>query len=495
MLAATYVGQSVSNNTATPSLFGYTGFTAFKSRRRSTTSVSTTLSSLKNANPAVNLNRLFTFDGLSTYGPNQLFPSNIFSINPNINAPAPIVTPTAWASGPPVDVAVSALNNNVASQLSGGAGTGGPPIPTGGWTVENGVIKMDPCPGTVVCGPVTVGDGFLQREVLVIADGSTYYQTIITDASVTGNTATAPTLTQAAVAGEQVTFPSPIPISQFTTPEPPDPFVPGALAFANETFVKRGGGGGGISSRTQVADTFRKPGRWIIQGGKVAGYQFTSAEVMAQRATINTGWAQGAGAAPVIELKQVLGIDDKSTSNNGHPNPLTDPVLPASGMFLGQHAGSQFDYTMASNGATDYTVAGVPTQHKPSAFYMRKIDGGVQTSSHSLTDPFLVPGGTNGGNIAWNAGDTIQALWWGEAYSFYTGRVRDSLTAYTNLTTGDRTSRAQALSAPNGGPASTSGQGTSPNPPAAWVSPFDTPAPPSFNTYLNGVIWPDQPPW
>lgn len=492
-LVAAYVGQSVANGTNPPSLFSYTAFRSHLSSKPETTSNVTTLSTFESANPAVNLNRFFTFYGRFPQGPDPLFPLNVFSINPSINTPPPLVTPTPWASGPPTEIAVTALNNNVASTLSGGAGTGGPPIDLGGWRVENGVVIFDPCPHTVICSIVVSGQGFVLRSVYVLADGGTYYQTVITDPRATGNTTTAPVLTQAAVAGEKILFPTPIPVSQFTTPLPPDPFVSGALAFANETFIKRGGGG--VSNRTQVADTFRKPGRWIIQRGKVAGVQFTSAEVMAQRATINTGWAQGVGAAPVVELKQIIGIDDKTTSNNGHPNPLIDPFLPADGMFLGQHAGSQFDYTMASNGGTDYTVVGIPTQHKPSGFYMRKIDGGVQTTTHALTDPFLVPGGTNDGNIAWNAGDTLQALWWGETYSFYTGWVRNGFTAYTNLTTGDRTSRAQALSRPNGGPASSNGHGTSPNPPAPWASPFDTPAPPSMNTYLNGVIWPDQTPW
>ena len=495
-LRATYVGQRVASNTATPSLFSYTSFRDRLSYQTYTAANITELSSLKTANPlASNFNRYFTFDGAFTYGPDPLFPANVFSINPNIDTPAPTVIPTVWASGPAVDVAVTAMNNNVASPLSGGTGTEGPPIAMGGWTVKNGVIKMDPCPGTVICGPVTVGAGFIQREILVIADGSIYYQNIITDSGATGDTATAPMLSADALNGEQLSFSPAIPdtyVSSFVPPPPSNPFVPGVLTFANETFVKRGGNG--ISNSTQIAGITRKRGSRALRTGNqfngiyVTSYNYTPVEAMAQRTKLNTGWAQGSGAAPVVEIKQILGIDDSSMANNVNNGLATN-------MFLGWRAGGQFDFTKAANGATDYTVVSVPSQNKASGLYMRKIDGGVQTTSHALADPLLIPGGTNGGNIAWNSGDTIQALWWGDSYNFYSGVTWNGFAAYTNLTTGDRTSREQSLSGPRGAAVSTnqSGGGVSPNNPASWVAPFDTPAPPSIAS--NTVYWPGQPLW
>lgn len=486
-LVATYVGQSVANDTITPSLFSYTGFRSHLSHQRETTSNITELSSLKTANPLVfNFNRFFN----NPSSTDPLFPSNVYSIAPNINTPAQAVTPTAWAVGPPVDIAVAALNDHAASQLSGGAGTGGPPIEMGGWTVENGDIKMGPCPPTVICGPVTVGPGFLQREILVIADGSIYFQLIVTDSGATGDTATAPQLSAAALSGERLTF-APVPNSRFVPPPPADPFVPGVLTFANETFIKQGGGNG-VANRSQVLGTYQTGTAMYGGNQTTVGYNYMPADGIAQRAVINTGWAQGSGAAPVIEIKQILGFDDFSTSNGS--NFLN--FLIGADRFLGWRAGSQFDFTMAANGATDYTVVSIPTQYKATGLYMRKIDGGVQTSNHALTDPLLIPGGTNGGNIAWDAGDTIQALWWGDSYNFYSGVTKNGFTAYANLTTGERTSREQSLSIPYGFWGGTSNQlrgAVSPNNPATWVSPFDTPAPPSVSG--DRIIWPGQPVW
>lgn len=319
----------------------------------------------------------------------------------------------------------------------------------------------------------------------MIADGSIYFQLIVTDTGATGDTATAPQLSAAALSGEQLTFAA-VPNSSFVPPPPSDPFVPGVLTFANETFIKQGGGNG-VANRSQVLGTYQTGNAIHGGGGTTVGYNYTPADGIAQRAVLNTGWVQGSGAAPVIEIKQILGFNDSSTAtqvNNAN----------AADMFLGWRAGSQFDFTMAANGATDYTVVSIPTQNKATGLYMRRIDGGVQTTNHALTDPLLIPGGTNGGNIAWDAGDTIQALWWGDSYNFYSGVARDGFTAYANLTTGERTSREQSLSIPNGFTGSSNQSGpVSPNNPAAWVSPFDTPAPPSVSG--NTIIWPDQPVW
>ena len=485
LLKATYVGQSVASSSETPSLFSFTSFRNQDSKKPETTSNITELSSLKTADPLVsNFNRLFTFDGSFTYGPDPIFPSNVYSINPSISATAPTVTQTLLTTGPPVDVAVVAQNDNVASPLSGGGGTGGPPIDLGSWTVTGGVVNVDPCPATVICGPITVGPGFMQRQITVVADGSTYFQIVITDSDATGNTSVAPTLSSEALNGEIIPVAS-VPESQFVPPPSSDPFVPGVLRFANETIVKRGGNG--IANSTQVADIHRRGTNVIKSGGNVTGYVYAPAEAMAQRIKLNTGWAEGTGAAPVVEIKQLTGIDDSNQANS------SDNAL-ASNMFMGWRAGSQFDFIKAANGATDYTVVSVPSQNKANGLYMRKIDGGLQTTSHTLADTTLIPGGTNGGNIAWNVGDSIQALWWGDSYNFYSGTAKNSFVAYTNLTTGDRTSREQSQSAPLAGPVSRNQSGAvSTNPPAAWVAPFNTPAPPELTN--NTVYWTAQPQW
>ena len=109
---------------------------------------------------------------------------------------------------------------------------------------------------------------------------------------------------------------------------------------------------------------------------------------------------------------------------------------------------------------------------------MRQIDGGVQNTSHSVIDPFLIPGGTNGGNIEWTAGDSLSAMWTWANYDLYgpnAPNVNIGTVAYTNLTTGERTSL---------------GSTTMINPPSPWADPFATPAPPSS---VGGVIaWPAQ---
>jgi hypothetical protein len=409
-------------------------------------SFATERTSLTSANPPVNFNKYFRLFSDPTYvwdaalSQYVLPPSTFFNVTPDIAAaPAPI-TPTPW-SNPPPDF-VTPRNDHVAVPLSG-VGGGGPPIDLGSWNVANGVITADPCPVGVACGAAITGAGFYQREV-TRADGSKYFQTIITDGTASGNPHTAPAYTGTA----------------------PTYFNMGALAFATESFVSPGSTG--LSSRTQMLD--------VTTGKDELG--FTVSMPMAYSTVLNNGWAQGSGAMPVLQIKEIVGFGGTTTMGSMAGAPT----------FAGNYLGTQFDMTVAANGAKDYTIISVPYQNpKPSVFYTRVIEGGVQTSSHALTDPLLVPGGTNGGNISWTAGDSLQAMYLGTGYGDPSptfagnGVTRLGVVAYTNLTTGARTSLGTAI-----GPPSIM------NPPAPLVVPFAAPAPPSVSMTTGNVIWPGQ---
>jgi hypothetical protein len=440
-LTATWVGQILADATGTggTASFSYTGYDHYGTDNTGLNSYHdvTELTSFDAANPPTLINTYFA--STSQY-------PNFFDVNSDINALPALITPTAWLNLTPDYV--SARNDHVTNPLTG-TGGGGPPIDLGSWTVDNGVISVDACLAGLTCGEALTGAGFYQRQV-IDSLGNTYFQTIITEGGATGDPKVAPIYTPSGSSGS---------------------FNIGALGYANETFVSPGRSG--LSNKTQFLGTApilseATPG--IFQFNFVPEVKQTTP--MAYKTKINTGWAEGIGATPVLEIKQVLAFE-------------TNPGLPAivSGdapSFLGRSTGIQFDLTMASNGARDYSLVSVssPAPNRPEVLYMRQIDGGVQNTSHAITDPFLIPDGTNGGNIEWAAGDSLSAMWSWANYNLYgpnAPTVNIGTVAYANLTTGARTSL---------------GSTAMYNPPAAWVDPFATPAPPSS---VGGVIaWPAQ---
>src|SRR3569832_592997 len=88
-----------------------------------------------------------------------------------------------------------------------------PPIPFGGWSVNNGVVTAG-CASTAQCSTPTVMPGLYQRELTGKADGRQYEQNIMTDSGANG--------------------------------------LPGTLPFSSESFVLQGGFSSQYTSLQQV---------------------------------------------------------------------------------------------------------------------------------------------------------------------------------------------------------------------------------------------------
>src|SRR3569832_581837 len=99
-----------------------------------------------------------------------------------------------------------------ASLLPGWA-VSAPPIPFGGWSVNNGVVTAG-CASTAQCSTPTVMPGLYQRELTGKADGRQNVQSIMTDSGANG--------------------------------------LPGTLPFSSESFVLQGGFSSQFTSQQQV---------------------------------------------------------------------------------------------------------------------------------------------------------------------------------------------------------------------------------------------------
>lgn len=148
-----------------------------------------------------------------------------------------------------------------------GTVTGGPPIPFGGWSVNNGTISPT-CASGALCGTATSTQGLLQREVTAGAGNGRYMQSILTDSNASG--------------------------------------LPGTVAFASESFVKQGGfvsqwttsAGESEATTTSSGETSGLSVSQVVRG--------TGNDKFLMTAQLNTGWAAVAGQ-PNIEITQNFG--------------------------------------------------------------------------------------------------------------------------------------------------------------------------------------------
>lgn len=459
-LYATWVGQYMPGIT-TPQNSGEFSVTTFRSFDRSTsTPYETKLISTADANPPpwpatfIDYTPQWVLDWIALdptilndpiLGPvlNGLSHQPIgdyFAQPADIKGPRPSVAPVAWATPTANFVPIPAATPAPPT------GTGGPPVPLGGWTVTNGVITPTvPCPSGAVCGTPAISNGLFMRAITV--GGVKYLQTIITESNATGDPNVKPVTKSNA----------------FTLPGYIDPssgrFIPtgnpdteafqnnGYLAYADETFVRIGADG--IAGRQQFASA-NGHNPTLYLGTRVP----TEIGPVIASTTLNKGWAQGGAGDPSM----IIGMDVQDYHR------LTGSTYSTSG-FL-----NTLDMSIAGNGAKDYTIAVNQSTTKISAFYSRTIEGGVQNSTRVADPlaPLLVGAGDNGGandcttlipgvswvpatmncvgvsgsgsvDIGWSPGDSLRATWIGSNYSHTGGRTRQNTTAFTNLTSGERT--------------------------------------------------------
>jgi hypothetical protein len=413
---ATWIGQMTpSTGVAT----GQFGFTKFESDRNKVALVQspypmvTQLSSLTNANPG---------------GWNA-----IFGLTPNISSVS-VIQPTAViAPSPGLTGTVAAI----APQTS--TGISGPPIAFDGYTVANGIISAT-CPVGTGCGSPIEGAGFLQRTIDVA--GKTYFQTIITGENDTGNPAVFGAI-------------------DFNGPTGAAP-VANTLSFANESFVRPNANG--LSSKLAMKDVDSYNSGVLTD--PVTGLPIPEPiNTLLTSATVNAGWALGGPAATAFDSHQLMIGEVPITFEFWHM--------------------MQADIKIAQNGSRDIGISQMTGtligSTDPIDFRTRILTGSYQTTAHTLGDPALLPtaptpisptitgstspavtsGASNGGNIAWSAGDAIQATWIGGVYLSpgISGPTVISSTSYTNLSTGQSTAFMRLTDAN----------------PASWASPFGPP--------------------
>ncbi len=247
------------------------------------------------------------------------------------------------------------LTMGSAMLISSGTAMAAPPMAYGQFDASTGTISstgVGGCPAAATsCGAPITGNGFFQRSVVI--GGNTYFQTIVlpTNANVTGG-------------------------------------VVSGLAFADENFVKQGGGTGIADNQHLFAvGTTSNPGDFT---GDTA---------------INAGWAQGTGA--VISLSQSL--VDGTAFDLGFS--LTGNGTAATGLTVTQNV---------ALGGTD-----------KQEFDLRQVTKTAVGSSAAL------PAGPTSGSITWVAGNIIQAVWMGQAITTGTGQQQMSgFQGYSNVTSG-----------------------------------------------------------
>lgn len=206
-------------------------------------------------------------------------------------------------------------------------------------------------------------------------------------------------------------------------------FTATTIPYVNESVIQIGSEG--IANKLELSEQ------------KIVGTAFP--EKFNYSVKQNTGWALTAAADPTIIVQQTVASDASAASFR-----------------------SRFDMKGAQDGSKDMDIAydtATLASAYPINFRNRIIQGTFQTSTH-IPDPAapILPNGSQGGDINWSVGESIQAVWIGAQYiegDPFRENHTISVTAYRNLTTGEATDFIRL---------------TDPNP-ASWVSPFGPPAP------------------
>ncbi len=294
------------------------------------------------------------------------------------------------------------------------------PVAYDAWTVAGGVVTPAACPEEVDCGPAIVnGDGLFQR--ILVVDGDTYVHTIVTDPGATGD------------------------------PNAGD-FEANSLAFKSETFVRQGVDG--LAAKMRIAE---RDLAYVTQ--PAIGSLPSSGGDFVYQVEQKVGWAHGGPLDPTIDIHQRITVPDQNylhTSSVGNVFHLMQGTTPA-------------DRAMHMSSVVGTNAGGGSGFLDPIMFHTSMVQGQFQTTTRIL-DPFdpLLPG--NGGDIAWNPGDAIQATWIGGDYvtTDPAGRTTIGTTSYYNLSTGDHVT-GTSLEDPD---------------PASWVDPFEPPGVTYTNLYI-----------
>ena len=270
-----------------------------------------------------------------------------------------------------------------------------------GWTVSDGVIDSA-CPavvGVASCEAGVEDNGFLQR-IIVMDDGKRYIQRIVTDPGANGDPAQ-------------------------------DVFTANSLSFAMEDFVEmnRDYTENATNIPLQVNGLNPDASYGVTTKFTVAESKMTGAieERFSYAVRFDSGVKFDTGPA-------LAGLDP--FFNNGPPIG-SDFVYAVSTTTIQEidwsQLGSPEELFYSSATIKNTPRGGVPVVGplpRPNHYLDQRINlgggdsqqfkyqllqGSEQQASHTLADPFLLPGGSNGGNFAYAAGDALSATWIGQS--------------------------------------------------------------------------------
>lgn len=251
------------------------------------------------------------------------------------------------------------------------ASAGGPPIAFDNFIVDEGIISA-PCPAGAVCSNETIDNGMLQRQVFIETGprAGNYIQFIITEPGVSGNAAA-------------------------------DPFSAdrGSLNFIHEDFVKMHNRGDGISSRqTLIESSFALP--------TLEDRFFSTMEY-------EFGWANSS-AFPWVKLEQEISqVDYSLDALNPSEVFKTSAAITSDTVGFNNHLDVNIaQWVDLGDGAQGFQFEKLAGVYQPTA---ADEDGNVTLLGIiPLHDGPLLPGGSNGGSIAWDSNAMISGLWIGQ---------------------------------------------------------------------------------
>jgi len=311
----------------------------------------------------------------------------------------------------------------------------GEPLLFDQYTVTNGAISAA-CPDivkgtitvTTTCSTPTISDGMLQREVVVTGSGDpsydgTYIQFILTESGASGDASA----------------------DYYSTAR-------GSLYFTGEDFIKMNNRGAGIATKQTILQS-----------------DFNDVTFREDRFDLTTlfkmGWAQGGGTAdPWLDMtqntSQMQYDGDKLSATSAYELFNESMVLKSDAtgtdhtfLEMSQRVLMEEDNPLL-NGTQKFKrsrVSGVyndqGTDSGGTTFYINTTTfqlcavqppdpvppGCVSVTSPLINGNPLLPMGTNGGEVIWAAGDTVEATWIGMDAPAVVGSIF-GLTRYENIT-------------------------------------------------------------
>jgi len=261
-----------------------------------------------------------------------------------------------------------------------------------GWTVDGAIDAACPTAvGVASCEPGVEDNGFMQR-IIVMDDGKRYIQRILTDPGANGDPS------QAVFTANSLSFA----MEDFV--EMNRDYAAYPTNIPNSTAALNAEASFGVTTKFTVAES-KMTGdieeRFSYAVRFDSGPQFDTGPALPAGYT-NNMLVYGVSTTTIQEIDWSLpgNPDELFYSSATIKNTPRGGVPTVGSLPRGNHALDQ-----------RINLGGGDSQQ----FKYQLLQGAEQQTSHTLNDPFLLPGGTNNGNFAYNTGDALSATWIGQS--------------------------------------------------------------------------------